>query len=102
MTKVQNKARRQVVSIDTGRQSLTRGIEDFRRGLLANRLYVDSGTDWSTTLARLKAEISQIDRAILALTQLAIRRGQRALCLSPIGAAEQTEGREFPPKQKTR
>ena len=93
MARVQNKPKKQVVSIDTGRQSLT-------SELLADRLYTDFEEDWSTTLERLKTEISQIDRAILALTQLALGRGQHSL--SPTGGAEQKECRRCPPKQKIR
>ena len=102
MAKAQSKARKVVVSIETGRQSRTGDVERFISELLADRLYADFEEDWSSTLAQLKVEISQIDRAILALTRLVMGRGQRSLCLSPTGAAEQTEGQECSPKQKTR
>ncbi len=80
MAKKQKKAKERVVSIDAYRQSRTKGVGRLTSQILVGRWYADfSWKDWSTLLAQLKTEISQIDRAILALTRLAKGRGQLIL-----------------------
>ena len=81
-----------VVSIDAYRQSRTKGVGRLTSQILAGRLYAEfTWKDWSTLLAQLKTEISQIDRAILALTKLAMGRGQPIL--SQTDAPELKQGR---------
>ena len=75
MAKVQKKTR-QVVSIDRYRQARTEGVGSVMSQIPVGWYAGFTRKDWSTLLAQLKTEISQIDRAILTLTKLAMGRGQ--------------------------
>lgn len=80
MAKRQNKAKERVVSIDAYRQPGAKGVHGLTSQILVGRLYADfAWKDWTSLLEQLKTEMSQIDRAILALTKLAIGRGQAFL-----------------------
>ena len=75
MAKMQKKVKRQVVSIETGREWGTAGVEGFDSELLNAQQDTHGANEWGTVLARLRCEISQIDQAIRALTQLSTGRG---------------------------
>jgi hypothetical protein len=92
MAKVQKKAQERVVSIDAYRQARTKGVGRLTSQILIGRWYAGfSWKDWSTLLAQLKTEISQIDRAILALTKLEMGRNQPFF--SQNNAPERKQGR---------
>ena len=77
MAKVQKKAKERVVSIEAYRQSRAKSVGMLTGQTLAGRWYADfTWKDWSTLLAQLKTELSHFDRAILALTKLAMERSQ--------------------------
>ncbi len=77
MAKRQKKAQERVVSIEAYRHARTEGVGRLRSKILVGRWYEDfSWKDWSTLLAQLKTEMSQIDQAIVALTKLALERSQ--------------------------
>ena len=91
MGKVQKKTK-QVVSIEAYRQARTEDADRLTSQLLVGQWYADFvWKDWSTLLAQLKTEISEIDRAILALTKLAMGRSQ--LFLNQAIAPERKQGR---------
>jgi|GEM_PF-6879585 len=90
MDKVQKKTKR-VVSIEAYRQSHTEGLTSQ---ILASQWYADfAWKDWSTLLAQLKTEISEIDRAMLALTELALGRSQPFLNQAIAPGRKQAGGR---------
>jgi len=92
MAKRQKKAQKQVVSIEAYRQARTESVGRLTSQILVGQWYADfTWKDWSTLLAQLKTEISQVDRAILALTKLAIGRGQPFL--NQTDAPERKQGR---------
>lgn len=92
MAKVQKKAQERVVSIEAYRQALTKDVGRLTSQILVDRRYAGFiRTDWSTLLVQLKTEISYLDRAILALTKLAMSRGQSIL--NQTDAPEQRQGR---------
>jgi hypothetical protein len=79
MAKMQKKAK-QIVSIDVYRRSRADGIGRLTSQIRLGQPYADFvWKDWSTLLAQLKTEVSQIDRAILALTKVTVGRGQPSL-----------------------
>jgi len=89
MTKRQKKAK-QVISIEAYRQSCANGIGRVTSEVRPNQSCAYfAWKDWNTLLAELKTEISQFDRAILALTKLAIARGQ--LILNQSDASERKQ-----------
>jgi hypothetical protein len=91
MAKRQKKIK-QVVSIEAYRQSRTRGVGTLTSQTHLGQWYADFvWKDWSTLLAQLKTEISEIDRAILALTKLAMGRSQPFL--NQANAPERKQGR---------
>jgi len=91
MTKKHKKAQEQVVSIEAYRQARSKGVA-LTSQVLAGRWYAGFGRkDWSTLLTELKTERSQVDRAILALTKLAIGRDERFL--NQIDPPERKQGR---------
>jgi len=92
MAKRQKKGQKQVVSIETYQQTRTGGVGRRTSQILVGGSYADfTWKDWSTLLAQLRTEISQIDRAILALTKLAMGRGQPLL--DQTNALERKQGR---------
>ena len=94
MVKVQNKTKRHVVSIETGRPLDSEGADRFNTWLLPVHRHPDCADDWNTVLTRLRTEISQIDKAIQALTQLAMGRGRLPEPVSPASEPELKEGRK--------
>jgi len=91
MAKKHKKAQEQVVSIEEYRQARTNGIV-LPSQILAGRWYAGfSWKDWTRLLTQLKTEKSQVDRAILALTKLAIGRDQRFS--NQTNAPERKQGR---------
>lgn len=83
---------KRVVSIEAYRQSRTQGVGPLTSQIRINQWYADFvWKDWSTLLAQLKTEISEIDRAILALTKLAVGRSQPFL--NQANAPERKQGR---------
>jgi len=90
MAKKHKKAQEQVVSIEEYRQARN-GIV-LPSQILAGRWYAGfSWKDWTRLLTQLKTEKSQVDRAILALTKLAIGRDQRFS--NQTNAPERKQGR---------
>jgi hypothetical protein len=91
MTKRQKKAK-QVVSIEWYRQPCANGIGRITSPVRLSQWYAHfTWKDWTTLLAQLKTEISRFDRAILALTKLAIVRGQPLM--NQTNALERKQGR---------
>ncbi len=91
MGKVQKKTKR-VVSIEAYRQARTGNARRPTSQILVGQWYADFvWKDWSTLLAQLKTELSEIDRAILALTKLAMERSQPFL--NEAIAPERKQGR---------
>jgi hypothetical protein len=75
MAKKQKKAQKRVVSIEAYQQSRSKNAGRLTSQILLGQWYAGFiWKDWSTLLAQLKTEISQIDGAILALTKLAVLR----------------------------
>jgi len=92
MAKVQKKTKARVVSIDAYRRTRTKGAGRLTTQILVGRWCEDFvWKDWNTLLAQLKTELSQIDRAILALKKLAIGRSQPFL--NQTHAPERKQGR---------
>jgi len=92
MAKMQKKAHKQVVSIGAYRRARTTDIDRLTSQILVDPRYVDfTWKDWTTLRAQLKAEISHFDRAILALTKLAMSRDQQIL--NHMDAPERRQGR---------
>jgi hypothetical protein len=90
MAKRHKKTRKKVVSIEAYRPPAAADIP--MDPALIGRWWADfSWKDWSTLLAQLQAEVSQIDRAILALTKVAVGRGQ--LLLNQTSTPEKKQGR---------
>jgi hypothetical protein len=91
MAKKRKKTQEQVVSIEAYRQARTEGVV-LTHQILAGRWHPGfTWKDWSALLAQLKTERSQVDRAIVALTKLAIGRDQRFL--NQTNAPERKHGR---------
>ena len=91
MAKRQKKAE-QVLSIEAYRQSRTEGVGRLTSQILLGQWYADFiWKDWSTLLVQLKTEISQVDRAILALTKLTMLRNQPFL--NQANTPERKQGR---------
>ena len=77
MAKVQKKAKERVVSIEAYRRSHVERVGALTGQIHLGQWYADFvWKDWSTLLAQLKTEISEIDQAILALTKLEMGRSQ--------------------------
>lgn len=76
MAKRQKKIK-QVVSIEAYRQSRTQGVGTLTSQIRLGQWCADFvWKDWSTLLAQLRTEMSEIDRAIQALTKLAMERSE--------------------------
>lgn len=92
MAKRQKRAQERVVSIEAYRQSRPKRVGRLTSQVRLGQWYADFiWKDWSTLLAQLKTEISQIDRAILALTKLSTGRSQPFL--NQANAPERKQGR---------
>jgi hypothetical protein len=83
---------KQIVSIEAYRQSHTNGVVRLTTQNHRGQWYADFvWKDWSGLVAQLKTEISEIDRAILALTKRTTGRSQPFL--SQANALERKHGR---------
>lgn len=93
MAKRQKKTK-QVVSIEAYRQSRPEGVGTLPRQIRLGQWCADFvWKDWSTLLAQLKTEMSEIDRAIQALTKLAMERSEPFVEQANAPARKQAGGR---------
>ena len=91
MAKKKQKAK-QIVPIDAYRHSRTNGVVRLTTQNHLGQWYADFvWKDWSGLVAQLKIEISEIDRAMLALAKLSVGRSQPFL--NQANASERKQGR---------
>jgi hypothetical protein len=90
MAKTKKRTLEHVVSIDAYGQPRSKSFANLTNQFAVGQWCADfTRKDWRTLLAQLKAEMLQFDRAILALTKLAIGRGS----LNQTNALERKQGR---------